>query len=78
MARPAGTPPARSRLIEPAKWPAWVLGFPCRDSLDPVRHEAIRAAFQQWQRDKAQWRREHTLLDGSGFLLAAAEGRRPR
>ena len=41
--------------LEPASWPAWVLGPRGTTSLDPVRAAVLRAEFHQWRKDRDAW-----------------------
>jgi hypothetical protein len=52
---------ARKGPLEPASWPAWVLGPRGTTSLDPVRAAVLRSEFHQWQRDRDAWFTEHGL-----------------
>jgi hypothetical protein len=52
MGRPNGV---RRGSLEPADWPAWVLGPRGTTSLDPVRAAVLRAEFHQWQQDRDAW-----------------------
>ena len=46
---------ARKGPLEPADWPAWVLGPRGTTSLDPVRAAVLRSEFHQWQQDRSAW-----------------------
>jgi len=46
---------ARKGPLDPASWPAWVLGPRGTTSLDPVRAAVLRAEFHQWQQDRDAW-----------------------
>ena len=52
MGRPNGV---RRGSLEPADWPAWVLGPRGTTSLDPVRAAVLRAEFYQWRKDRDAW-----------------------
>ena len=46
---------ARKGPLDPASWPAWVLGPRGTTSLDPVRASVLRSEFHQWQQDRDDW-----------------------
>ena len=74
MTRPNGV--SRGPL-EPASWPAWVLGPRGTTSLDPVRAAVLRSEFHQWQRDRDAWFAEHGL-DVSVRVCSEERRRRAR
>jgi hypothetical protein len=79
VALPDETHEAPGRTLAPSEWPTWVLAFRGGTYPDnPVKHEAMRSRFHQWQADRSAWREAHTQLDGSAFLIAAAEERERR
>ena len=57
-----GRPNGRNGTLEPADWPAWVLGFgKGYFPNDPVKQAARTVEFHQWQKDRDAWFRERGM-----------------